>query len=248
MTIINKIILRLPKLLKQLVYWGNDRYCPICQSHVRQFLEYGIIPRQDALCPICTSFERHRFVWLFFCQGTDLFDFSKKSMLHVAPEKSIMNNLINVENLDYCTIDIANPLASVKMDITDLDFPNDNFDVIYCSHVLEHIVEDKIAMHELCRVLKPKGWAVIQVPISGEFTIEDPSISSPDDRERLFGNPDHVRVYGEDIVGRLENAGFYVEIINVTEVVGMDERKRMSIPEDGKLFYCLKTPITVDSI
>jgi SAM-dependent methyltransferase len=187
------------------------------------------------------SFERHRFVWLFFRENTNLFDESKKSMLHIAPEKAIMEKLVNAENLDYYTVDIENPLASFKMDITNLDFPDDKFDVIYCSHVLEHIEKDIIAMQELFRVLKIGGWAVIQVPIYGEFTIEDPFITSPEEREKLYGNPDHVRAYGEDILMKLENVGFNVEDINVSELVKADDRKRMGIYEQGKLFICTKT-------
>ncbi len=126
------------------------------------------------------------------------------------------------------------------MDITDVQYPDDTFDVIYCSHVLEHVPEDRKAMRELRRVLAPAGWAVLQVPITAEETFEDPSVTDPEERERLFGQCDHVRRYGPDYALRLKEAGFEVRTYTAAEVVGAENLERMGIKKDERVHYCTK--------
>jgi len=221
-------------------YFGLTRYCPICRTHLRSFKPFGLVPRTDALCPVCGSVERHRLVWLFFKRKTNLFDNSPKKMLHIAPERELDANLRKTPALDYLTADLNDPRAMVQMDITDIQYPDNSFDVIYCSHVLEHVPDDRKAIRHLNRVLKHTGWAVFVVPIKVEKTIEDPSITDPADRERLFGQHDHVRRYGPDFSDRLAEAGFDVTTFSAADIATAKNITRLSLKDD-KLFFCKKT-------
>lgn len=129
----------------------------------------------------------------------------------------------------------------VRMDITQIDFPDNSFDVIYCSHVLEHVVDDRQAMQEFYRVLRPGGWAVLLVPITADQTFEDPAIVSPQDRLQMFGQADHVRRYGPDFVDRLKDAGFEVRVIRVSDLYGRVDAMRMGLTAAcGDIFHCTK--------
>jgi ubiquinone/menaquinone biosynthesis C-methylase UbiE len=129
----------------------------------------------------------------------------------------------------------------MTMDITDIQYEDQSFDVIYCSHVLEHVQNDKKALRELFRVLKNDGWAILLVPITSETTVEDPSIVDPIERLRAFGQEDHVRKYGRDYVDRLREAGFTVEITKVDDLVCADEAVRMGLtPASGEVYHCTK--------
>ena len=138
-------------------------------------------------CPVCVSMSWHRLSWLFLQQKTDLFNESPKKMLHIAPERGLVSRFKKIVNLDYLTADLQSLHCMVKMDITDIQYSDHSFDVIYCSHVLEHIPNDRKAMRELERELKPDGWAVLMVPITVDKTIEDPLETNLAERERRFG-------------------------------------------------------------
>lgn len=220
-------------------YFGLVRYCPVCCSFVRSFKPFGVVPRPDVLCPICNSLERHRLVWLFFKRRTNLFDGSPKKMLHIAPERELDSKLRKVPGLDYLSADLDDPRAMVRMNITDIHYPDNSFDVIYCSHVLEHVPEDRKAIRQLHRVLKTTGWAVLLVPIKVEKTIEDPSITDPAERHRLFGQHDHVRRYGHDFADRLAEAGFTVTTFSATDIVTAKNITRLGLKAE-QLFFCKK--------
>jgi len=223
------------------IYSGKERYCPICNTSFRKFEKFGVVPRQDARCVRCGALERHRLVWLYFKKMTDLFDGRPKKMLHVAPEKAFTNRLKKMLGEGYLTSDLFDPHAMVKMDITYIEYPDQYFDVIYCSHVLEHVQDDKKAMREFYRTLKSSGWAILIVPITTSVTFEDPTIVDPSERLRVFGQKDHVRKYGQDFVDRLREAGFKVEITNYDELVPSNEMIRMGLtPISGDIYYCTK--------
>ena len=225
-----------------ILYRGRGRFCPVCETHFRKFLAFGTPRREGAMCPRCGSLERHRFVWLYFLRRTDLFDGRSKRVLHIAPEVCFQPRFRKRLGSGYVTADIENPDANVKMDVTNIDYPSDTFDVIYCSHVLEHVTDDRRAMRELHRVLSPNGWAILLVPITAERTIEDPSITDPRERLRLFGQKDHVRRYGPDYVDRLREAGFHVTVTTVLEMMTKGDALAMGIPtEQEQIFYCTKT-------
>lgn len=227
--------------IRSLVYSGNRRHCPVCNRDSRKFQAFGVVPREDAQCPHCGALERHRLVWSYLKRKTSLFSGHSLNMLHVAPEV-IFEELLRQQLGDgYLTADLNNPRAMVKMDITDIQYPDNTFDVIYCSHVLEHVPDDRKAMREFLRVLKPDGWAMLLVPIICERTFEDPTIVDPEARTRLFGQDDHVRNYGRDYVDRLSEAGFDVSVIFPGDFMTGEEIVRMGItPAAGEIFLCSK--------
>lgn len=129
----------------------------------------------------------------------------------------------------------------LKMDIMNIQFPDDFFDVIYCSHVLEHVHNDMQAMRELHRVLKKDGWAILLVPITAAKTFEDDSITDPDLRLQAFGQRDHLRRYGRDFAERLRRANFRVKVTSVSDVLAKGEIVRMGLsPASGYIHYCTK--------
>ena len=230
--VMQKAVLSLPLPLRKRLFSGRERYCPLCQNELRLFLSYGLIPRPNAWCPVCGSLERHRLSWMVLQQKTNLFDSSPKSLLHIAPEKIIEDKVKNLGHINYLSADLYDPRAMVKMDVTSIQYPDNVFDVIFCSHVLEHIADDRQAMHELYRVLKPAGFAMLMVPITVEKTFEEPSITSPAERERMFGQHDHVRRYGPDFKDRLEESGFDVRAFTAPAVVDENNLFRFGVQNE----------------
>jgi SAM-dependent methyltransferase len=196
-------------------YIGSKVECPICKSHYRQFLPYGRInPRPNALCPNCLSLERHRLIWLYLQEKTNFFQ-TKLSVLHIAPEHCFMKPFEEQHGDHYITADIESPLAKVKMDIHQIPFGENHFDVVLCNHVLEHVQDDIKAMNEINRVLKRGGWAILQVPFFSpvpDVTFEDTSVTDLREREKIFGQDDHVRLFGKDYPQRMEQAGLMVDV------------------------------------
>ncbi|OGV60065.1 MAG: methyltransferase type 11 [Lentisphaerae bacterium RIFOXYA12_FULL_48_11] len=222
--------------------YGKGRWCPVCGRDSRKFGKFGIVPREDAMCIHCGALERHRLVWLFFQQMTNLFDGTPKIMLHIAPEPCFEPRLREKLRQGYITADLMNSHAMVKMDITNILYPDNYFDIIYCSHVLEHVQDDKKAMREFYRVLKQNGWAILLVPITAKATFEDPSIHDPSERQKLFGQEDHVRRYGADYIERLHEAGFKVKVSQASDLSGPKNIVRMGLtPASGEIYYCYKT-------
>jgi len=234
-----------PFLLKILAvfYRGNNYTCPIEGKSYRKFLPYGRLQaRPNALCPGSLSLERHRLLWLYLKNKTNFFK-QKLDVLHVAPEQCFIKPFRKQHGKKYITADIESPLANVKMDVHDVPFPDNSFDVVICNHVLEHVEDDRKALGELYRVLKSGGWAVFQIPIFHPFpktTVEDPSVTDPKERERLFGQDDHVRMYGEDYPDRLREVGFEVNMSEYLEELGPELRKKYALPDVDLLPVCLK--------
>jgi SAM-dependent methyltransferase len=191
-------------------YRGSAVLCPICGKGFKKFLPYGRInPRPNALCPNCMSLERHRLIWLYLKDRSDFFT-KRLYVLHIAPEACFINRFEKIHGDQYITADIESPLAKVKMDIHQIPFGDNTFDVILCNHVLEHVEDDIKAMSEIARVLKPHGFGILQVPFFEplpEVTYEDKSITDPKAREKAFGQDDHVRKFGKDYLKRIEKSG-----------------------------------------
>lgn len=219
---------------------GSARYCPLCKSAVSAFRPAGIVSRQDARCPICGSLERHRLLWRYLTERTDLFVPPRKKLLHVSPEYVVGMLLKAHANVDYLSADLESRQAMVQMDITGIQLPDATFDVVICNHVMEHIPDDQRAMAELYRVLKPGGWAILQTPIKGDTTYEDPSVQSPEDRLRYFGQRDHVRVYGRDYKERLAAAKFLVAVDDYVRTLDPGLRTRLGLDPDEEIYYCAK--------
>lgn len=223
-----------------LPYRGTGRDCRICQNSSSAFRAFGNPPRPNSRCAHCGSLERHRLFWLFAEQKTNLFDKREKQVLHIAPEPCLEPQLKRRLGRGYLTADFMDPRAMVRMDITDIQYPDDSFDVIYCSHVLEHVQEDVKAMRELRRVIKPDGWAVLLVPITAETTYEDPAVVDPRERLEKFGQEDHVRRYGWDYIDRLRSAGFNVEMFRVSDLASDADALRLGLGQAAGEIYCCR--------
>ena len=197
----------------------------------------GVVRRDDAQCPGCDSLERHRLLWLYLQQRTDLFQ-RRQRLLHVAPPRITQGAFRKVPTLDYVSLDLYSPIAMVRGDLTTLPFSSASFDVILCSHVLEHVLDDRAALEEMLRVLKPGGWAVLQVPFDPalETTYEDASIVSPEDRFRVFGQDDHVRICGLDYADRIREVGFQLEQDPYVEELEGSERELYGLPEEEDIW------------
>ncbi|WP_370173571.1 class I SAM-dependent methyltransferase [Leeuwenhoekiella palythoae] len=197
---------------------GDTYQDPIDGKTFKKFLPYGYEnQRENVLSPSTLSLERHRLLWLFLKEKTDFFK-AKKKVLHFAPEQAFYKRFKQMQNLDYTTTDLNSPLADVKADICDLPFNKNTYDIIFCNHVLEHIPDDTKAMQELYRVLKPGGMAILQIPqdLSRAKTFADDSITDPKERAKVFGQYDHVRIYGRDYFDKLRSIGFKVKEIDLT--------------------------------
>lgn len=221
-------------------YRGRGLWCPVCERASRRFVSYGVEPWADARCVHCRSLARHRLVWLYFLEMTDLMDGAQKRVLHVAPEPCLEGRLRQRLGSGYVTADFQAGRADMQMDVTAIDYPDEHFDVIYCSHVLEHVQDDRRAMREFRRVLKPDGWAVLLVPVNAEKTREDPSVVDPAERLRLFGQKDHVRMYGPDYGDRLREAGFVVTVLRVPDFRPPREAGSMGLTaQSGEIYRCV---------
>lgn len=223
-------------------YKGNKVQCTVCDSTFRSFLPYGRAARANALCPNCLALERHRLIWLYLKEKTSFFE-EQLHFLHIAPEICFIDRFEKLPNLGYITADIESPLAKVKMDIHQIPFEANTFDASMCNHVLEHVNNDLQAMSELFRVLKPGGWAILQVPFFfplEETTIEDPTEKDPKVRERKFGQDDHVRKYGKDYADRIRSVGFEVIEDDFVNTFSQDIQKRFGLPVDETIYFCQK--------
>lgn len=214
-TIPRPLLIRMSYFIRPfLVLWlrGNRYTDPIDGKSFRKFLPYGYEnKRENVLSPSTLSLERHRLLWLYLQDETDFFTVPKK-VLHFAPEQAFYKRFKKQKNLDYTTTDLNSPLADVKADICNLPFKDEEFDMILCNHVLEHIPDDTQAMKELYRVMKKGGMGIFQIPqdLSIEKTFEDNSITDRGERAKIFGQYDHVRIYGRDYFDKLRNIGFTV--------------------------------------
>jgi SAM-dependent methyltransferase len=226
-------------------YLKGDAFTdPIDGNSFRKFLPYGYSKqRKNALSPSTLSLERHRLMWLFLRNETSFFTSNKKlKTLHIAPEQCFLKIFKNQKNLDYITSDLESPIADVKADICNLPFQDNSFDVVFCNHVLEHIPNDTKAMQELFRVLKKGGFGIFQIPqdISREKTFEDASITNKVERAKIFGQYDHVRVYGRDYFNKLRSVGFTVDEIDYTKKMTTKELEKFCLMKNEILPVCYK--------
>lgn len=216
-------------------YFKGDRfYDPINGKSYRKFLPYGYgKQRQNALSPGTLSLERHRQMWLYLKNETDFFT-AKLKVLHIAPEQEFLRRFKKMQNLDYTSADLFSPIVDVKADILNLPFQDETFDVVICNHVLEHIVDDRKAMSEVCRVMKKGGWGILQVPMKNslEKTYEDFTITDPKQRQKHFGQYDHVRWYGMDYFSRLKSVGFEVAVLYYSQKFSKEEIQKYGLMEN----------------
>lgn len=250
-TILNTIprpfLIKASYLARPIITWwlkGDNFTDPIDGKSFRKFLPYGYgIQRENALSPSTLSLERHRLLWLFLQDETNFFTSEKKlKVLHIAPEQCFLDLFRKQQNLEYTTSDLESPIADVKADICDLPFEDNSFDVVFCNHVLEHIPNDTKAMQELYRVMKAGGFGIFQIPqdLSREVTFEDDSITDPKERAKIFGQYDHVRVYGRDYFDKLRSIGFTVDEIDYTKKIAPEKLERFALMKGEILPVCYK--------
>lgn len=234
-----------------LLYKGSTFHCPICNHSFSRFLSAGfkhsvleekkIIGggfRENACCPSCGSLDRERLLFLFI-QSNHLVQ-SKMRLLHIAPERNIQNFMLQ-KDIQYFSADLDSRLADMRIDIQQMPFSDNYFEAIICNHVLEHIPDDIKAMQELYRVLKQDGWAILQVPFSPILnqTFEDSTVTSKKEREKIFGQLDHVRIYGLDYPERLKSVGFTV----TKEKMDEKDIQRFNLLNDEVIFFCKKPKV-----
>jgi len=246
---IKNIIRKIKKKYSILVNKGNKVYCPICESRYKIFGNFGNPKRINAQCYKCNSLERHRLLWMYINNKTDFFNNFSKKLLHFAPEFSFYQIFSNINFIDYYPCDISlekykykGNVKIHKIDITQIPFDDNYFDVIICNHVLEHITDDRLAIQELYRVLKQDGWAYLQVPIeeNREITFEDNTIISIKDRKNIFGQSDHIRIYGKDYKNRLESVGLEVTRDNYINSFSDNEIYKYGLMKDEYIYLAKK--------
>ncbi|RFN59843.1 class I SAM-dependent methyltransferase [Marixanthomonas ophiurae] len=239
------LLIRLSYLVKPFVafFLRGDNYTdPINGQSYRKFLPYGYEKvRENVLAPGTLSLERHRLCWLYLKNETSFFS-SKLRVLHFAPEQAFYKRFRKMKNLKYITTDLNSPIADVKADICDLPFSNGEFDFIICNHVLEHIPDDATAMKELYRILAPGGTAILQIPLENDrkTTFEDDSITDPKERAKIFGQYDHVRIYGMDYFEKLTSIGFSVQALDYTKAFSEEEINTYRLAKGELLPVCKK--------
>lgn len=246
-TIPRPILIRLSLVIRPIIALllkGTTFTDPIDGKSFRMFLPYGYgNQRNNVLSPSTLSLERHRLLWLYLQRKTDFFTTKEtKKVLHFAPEQEFYKRFKKQSNLKYTTTDLLSPLADVKADICHLPFEDNSYDIIFCNHVLEHIPDDTKAMHELYRVLKPGGMGIFQIPqdLSRATTYADDSIVDPKERAKIFGQYDHVRIYGLDYFDKLRSIGFKVLEEDFTAELSPEEVEKYCLAKGEIIPVCFK--------
>jgi predicted SAM-dependent methyltransferase len=246
-TIPRPILIRLSIVVRPILAFllkGNTFTDPIDGKSFRMFLPYGYgTQRNNVLSPSTLSLERHRLLWLYLQNETDFFTSKvQKNVLHFAPEQEFYKRFKKQKNIQYTTTDLFSPLADVKADICNLPFEDNQYDVIFCNHVLEHIPDDTKAMQELYRVLKPEGMAILQIPqdLNRATTFSDDSITDEKERAKIFGQYDHVRVYGRDYFDKLRSIGFTVVEEDYTKKISPELVTKYCLADGEIIPVCFK--------
>ena len=232
------------RLFTPLLYKGNKVECPVCEKKFRRFLSYGYGDRHrdNVLCPYDLTLERHRAMWLYLRTKSDFFTKPDLKVMHIAPEQHFHKKFRKQKNLVYTTGDLESPIADLHFDLHDIPLEDNQYEVIFCNHVMEHVKDDFQCMKELHRIMKPGGWGIMQVPIdlTRNETYEDWSITTPEEREKHFWQYDHVRLYGTNYPQRLEEAGFQVEVVDLAEDFSKEQFEKYRIPESEKVYIVRK--------
>jgi predicted SAM-dependent methyltransferase len=233
------------KYFSRIFYKGNNVECPVCERSFRKFLSYGseTAARDGVLCPYDLTLERHRLMWLYLTKKSDFFT-SPKKVMHIAPEQCFHKKFQKQENLDYTTGDLMSPIADLHFDLHKIPLEDNQYDVVFCNHVMEHVEDDRQCMSELFRIMKPGGWGIMQVPqdLNAATTYEDSSITDPKEREKHFWQYDHVRLYGMDYPDRLKSVGFEIEVYDYRIEFPEEQSDRYRLHKD-EMLYVVRKPL-----
>jgi SAM-dependent methyltransferase len=233
------------KFFAPILYRGSDVECPVCGRSFSKFLSYGsdIAHRENVLCPYDLTLERHRLMWLYLKRETDFFTAQNLKVLHIAPEQCFLPHFKTQKILDYMTADLVSPIADMHFDLHDIPLEDSQYDVVFCNHVMEHVDDPIRCMSELQRVMKPGGWAIMQVPqdVTRKETYEDASITSPSEREKHFWQKDHVRLFGLDYPQWLEKAGFTVDEFDMNKTWEPTEVEKYRLMSKEILYIARKS-------
>ncbi|MFK8046382.1 MAG: methyltransferase domain-containing protein [Crocinitomicaceae bacterium] len=247
-TLPRPMLIRLSYVFKRfapLLYKGDKVECPVCEKKFRKFLSYGskVVHRDNVLCPYDLTLERHRVMWLYLKNKSDFFTKPNLKVMHIAPEQCFHSLFKKQKNLDYTTGDLLSPIADLHFDLHDIPLEDNQYEVIFCNHVMEHVKDDLQCMKELYRIMKPGGWGIMQVPIdvSRTETYEDWSITTPEEREKHFWQYDHVRLYGLNYPERLKETGFNVEAVDFSKELPTEVFERYRIPKSEILYIVSKS-------
>ena len=209
--------------------------CPCCGHRARGFIDdYN---RPNAKCPSCFSEERHRALRIFL-DGWIPSLARPGRVLHQAPEVFLRPWLEAQTGLHYLTGDVADLRVSVRYDLEHIPLRASSLDGVIASHVLEHIDDDRAAMRELLRVLKPGGSAILLIPVdqSRDQTYEDPTITTPSERQVAYWQSDHVRLYGSDFTDRLSGIGFEVRVERPSRTLPPRQVRRFGLEVDPSVY------------
>jgi predicted SAM-dependent methyltransferase len=253
--------------VNKVLYRGVKYQCPLCMSNLRSFLalprefritleirgkrftalDFETLNVDNYLCPVCRCADRDRLSALFLKRIPQELQ-AKRMLLHFAPERTLSLFLRKSFIYSYRTADLFRKDVDDQVDIARMNnYDAASVDCFICSHVLEHVPDDTMAIRELYRVLKPTGWGIILVPIIPELvqTYEDPSKRTETERLQHFGQKDHLRVYGKtDFINRLKSSGFQVSQLGA-EFFGGDLLERHGISNRSCLYVVHKTPALI---
>lgn len=217
---------------------GNKVQCPCCLKKIRKFISSG----KYGECAYCGGSARHRNVYYYMRQlyGKDFINGT--NVLHFAPEFGAKYFFEPIKQINYISADIKLIRAKHKIDITNIPYNNNHFDVVISIHVLEHIHDDLKAMRELYRVQKPGGISIHQVPVdkSRNDTLARNDINTNELRKKYYGHHDHKRLYGNDYPERLKKAGFNVSVINICDQLTEETIKYYGLNPEDPIYLCEK--------
>lgn len=238
-----KSIVKVESVLEEI--WDKleipKKECPICKKQVNVFEPYGEKPRPNAMCPSCRSLERTRAQYLYWEKRIPLIS-SPIKLLHFAPEQPVRSLFENNAYIDYYPVDFNKNYYGIRdvVDITQIQYEAETFDIIICNHVLEHIPNEQKALSEIHRVLKTDGVCYLSVPTFNiEKTFENPEYNTAELRSKYYGHRDHVRKYGQDVAERLASV-FNVEKVDLIKEAGVEKENIKKYGLKKEIVYCLR--------